>query len=196
MKHPIVQLMCLLTLSVCSCAAPPPVPTETATPPPTTLPPSRTPSPTDTPTPTQTAPPPTATATPTPVPQPLLLRRACGRDYVVRAGEPIEIFYGGWGVIGFDLAQQWATALIVDFTIDDLPIQGSQHPPSADLPYNCRSDRDDVYWIFYTASIPELAPGSHTVTVTFKALRALPDGSGVTYGPGQMAQQTFRITAQ
>jgi hypothetical protein len=196
MKHPLALPMCLFAIAICSCAAPPVEPTETATPPPTSPPPSRIPSPTLTPTSTDTPPPPTATATPTPVPQPLLLRRACGRDYVVRIGEPIEIFYGGWGVLGLDLAQQWASALIVELTIDGVPVQGRQHPPAADLPYNCRNDRADLYWLFYSTWIPDLPAGTHPVTVTFKALRALPDGTGPIYGPGQIAQQTFRITAQ
>jgi len=196
MKHPTVKLICLLALAVSSCAAPPPAPTETVTPSPTSLPPTHTPSPTESPKPTETAPPPTATATPTPAPQPLLLRRSCGRDYVVRAGEAIEIFYGGWGVRGLDLAEQWATALTVDLTIDELTVQGHQEPPAPDLPYNCPKDLEDSYWLYYRAIVPQLAPGTHHVTVTFNALRALPDGYGGTFGPGQIAQQTFQITAQ
>src|SRR5512134_1715004 len=73
----------------------------TLTPSPTiTLTASPTQTPTETLTPTHTPLPPTATFTPTPTPQPVLLRRKCGRDYLVKPNAPIQIFYGGWGVIG------------------------------------------------------------------------------------------------
>jgi len=196
MKPPLTQLSCVLALALSSCATPQPAPTQTAAPPPTSSQPSQTPTPTEMPNPTETAPPKTATATPTPVPQPLLLRRACGRDYVVRANEAIEVFYGGWGVRGIDLARQWATALTIDLTIDGLPVEGHQQPPAADLPYNCPKDVEDSFWLYYSAVIPQLAPGTHHVNVTFNALRALPDGYAGTYGPGQIARQTFRVTAQ
>jgi hypothetical protein len=200
MKTPQIQLACLVALAMSSCAAPQAAPTQTVLLTPTNLPPSLTPSPTKTLTPTETVPPPTATATitltPTPTPQPLLLRRPCGRDYVVRANEAIEIFYGAWGLLGLDLAQQWATALTVELTIDGLPVEGQQQPPVTDLPFNCKPEKADVYWVYYKVVVPELAPGTHNVTVTYHALRALPDGSGVIYGPGQLLMNTFRITSQ
>jgi hypothetical protein len=99
-------------------------------------------------------------------------------------------------VRGVDLAQQWATALSVELTIDGTPIHGQQQSPAADLPYNCPRDLEDSYWLYYIALIPQLSPGRHDAIVTFKGLRALPDGYGDTYGPGQLAQQTFRITSQ
>lgn len=89
-------LVALLALAVAGCG---PTSAETA-PPPTAPPPSTTASPTPAPTATETPIPPRATVVPTatPLPKPVRLRRRCGRDYAVRADEPIELLYGGWGV--------------------------------------------------------------------------------------------------
>jgi hypothetical protein len=163
-----------------------------ATSPAPTVTPSDTPAPSDTPVPTRTP----VLATSTPIPQPLLLRRPCGRDYVVRADEPVEIYYGGFGSKGKELAEQWATALTVELTIDGEVIPSEAHAPAPDLPYNCADDYEDSYWIYFTAAIPSLSAGRHDVTVTFNALRPLSDGYGTNYLPGQLATQTFRITAQ
>jgi len=166
----------------------------TLTPSPTlTLTPSPTQTPTKPLTPTHTPLPPTATFTPTPAPQPVLLRRKCGRDYLVKPNEPIQIFYGGWGVKGKELADQWATSLIVEMTIDDEVIVGELKPPTDILPYNCTTDVANVYWLYYTAVIPGLSPGEHLVSVKFKSLRKLPDGTGPTFGPGQILEQTFKL---
>jgi hypothetical protein len=43
--------------------------------------------------------------------------------------------------------------------------------------------------------IPGLPAGEHRVSVIFKALRPLSDGT-LTYGAGQLLENTFRITAQ
>ncbi len=199
MQRLLIHVGLFISLALSSCAGIGAAPTETAVPPLRTPSPLPTQTPTPTPAPTETEPPPTATATstpsPTPAPQPLLLRRFCGRDYVARAGEAIELFYGGWGVLGLDLAQQWATALTVDLTIDGSPVEGQQQPPAPDLPFNCSAEPDDVYFLYYRVVLPELGPGTHDVTVAFNALRALSDGS-IIYGPGQIAVQTFRITVQ
>lgn len=206
MKPLQIHLACLVVLALSACAAfqgtPTQIipPTQTAIPPSETPLPTHTPSPTPTTTPTETIPPPTLTPTitltPTPTPQQLLLRRVCGRDFVVRANQPIEIFYGGWGVLGLDLAREWVTSLTVLLTIGGNRVEGSQQPPAPELPLNCRPDTGDTYWIYYKAVIPGLAPGFYNVTMAFKASKALPDGSGVIYGPGQIAKQTFRITSQ
>jgi len=73
-----------------------------------TLVPTYTPSSTNTHVPTDTPIPtlPSTPATATPIPQPLLLRRKCGRDYIVQADKPVQIFYSGWGVKGKELADQ------------------------------------------------------------------------------------------
>jgi hypothetical protein len=126
----------------------------------------------------------------------VLLRRPCGRDYVVRADQPVQIFYGGWGVIGKDLADQWATAIVIDLTIDGETVAGELQPPADDLPYNCKSDRaEDTYWLYSTAVIPGLPAGEHRVSVVFNALRALSDGN-IIYGPGTLLEHTFRINPQ
>lgn len=139
---------------------------------------------------------PTPSPTPTPVPQPVLLRRACSRDYVVRADKPLEIFYGGWGVSDAELAEQWATAYLAELTIDGVVVDGSQQPPTQQLPHNCSTGSANPYWLFYRALLPGLAVGEHQASVTFIALRPLPDGYGKTYGPGQIGTQTFRIRAE
>ena len=172
----------------------------TLTPMPTiTLTASPTPSPTETrtltPTPTNTAPP-TATFSPTAVPQSLLLRRKCGRDYIVRANEPIQIFYGGWGVIGKSLADQWTTALVAEFTMDGEVIAGELQPPTKTLPYNCTTSPADVYWLYYIVTLPGLSPGDHYIKMKFSALQALPDGTGPVLGPGPLLEQNFKITAR
>jgi hypothetical protein len=184
----------VLLLFGTSCAGGEPATPQAPTVAPTMPPPTRTPMPTATSTATLLPPSPTATATP--VPQPVLLRRRCGRDYVVRVGEPIELFYGGWGVLGDDLAQQWATAFSADLTIDGEPVEGRQQPPSPELPLNCQAGPADIRWLYYRAVLPGLSAGRHDVTVTFNALRGLTDGYGPVYGPGQMARQTFRLTAE
>ena len=156
--------------------------------------PTLTPSPTQTPTetPTVTPVPPTETFTPTPVPQPLLLRRKCGRSYVVKANEPLQLFYGGWGVKGKELADNWATSLIVNLTIDDEVISGELQPPTRDLPYNCTTDSEDIYWLYYVVTIPGISPGEHHVRVTFSSLRALSDGF-THFSTGQLVEQTFLL---
>jgi hypothetical protein len=183
-----LMILGLLLLSGCAPAVPQPasIPVSTLTSPPPTVPPTETAIPTDTPVP----------ATPTPVPQAVLLRRSCGRDYAVRADEPIQLFYGGWGVIGKQLAAEWATALTVELTIDGQIVPGEAQPPAPDLPHNCPKDSEGSYWLYSTAIIPGLSSGRHDVTVAFKALRALPDGAGGTYGVGEIGKQTFRVTAQ
>lgn len=175
-----------------------PVPTLTFIPPTQTVAPSPSPTqfPTKTPAPTETAFPATATFTSTPTPQQLLLRRKCGRDYLVRANEPIQIFYGGWGVTGNELAVQWSTSLIVELEIDGQVIPGELQQPTHDLPYNCTSHPEDTYWLYYMVILPGLSEGEHYVTVTISSLRALPDGSGMTYGPGQLLTQNFTITTR
>ncbi len=199
MQRQLIHFSLLFLLALSSCNGIREASTETAPPPSMTPLPEQTLTPTQTPAPTKTEPPPTATATstltPTPVPQPLLLRRKCGGDYVARADEAIELFYGGWGVLGLDLAQQWATVLTVDLTIDGLLVEGQQQTPAPDLPLNCQDDADGVYWIYYRVVLSELAPGIHHVTVTFNALQALSDG-WIIYGPGQITKQSFHITVQ
>jgi hypothetical protein len=166
----------------------------TLTPSPTiTLTSSPTPSPTETPTPTDTPPPPTATLTSTPVPQTILLRRKCGRDYLIQPNEPIQILYGAWGVIGKELADQWMTSLEVVMTIDGEVISGKLQSPTDTLPYNCTTDPANLFWLYYIANIPGLAPGEHFVSVKFNAFRALPDGTGPTLGPGQILEQNFKL---
>jgi len=192
MKPTALRLASLLLIGVASCAAPPANPNPTSAPTIALTTPSETPLPTEIALPTDTA----APSSPTPAPQPLLLRRSCGRDYVVRADEPTEIFYGGWGVKGLDLAQQWSTALTIDLTIDGAAVTGRLQPPAPELPYNCPKGFEDSYWIYYSTVLPGLAAGTHDVTVAFNALRALPDGYGSTFGPGEIAKQTFWITAQ
>lgn len=172
---------------------------ETLTAEPTDTPkPTLTYTPTVTPTETATiTPTPTITLTPTstPAPQPLLLRKVCGTSYVVKAGQPIKLFYGAWGVFGLDLAQQWTTNLTVDLTIDGNSVKGYQQPPTTQLPYNCKSIAAGVYILYYMTVLPELAPGAHNVKVTIKALAALSDGAAV-YGPGLLDEQTFTITVK
>ena len=198
MNSHLIQLTSLAALALCSCATFQNAPTQTPRPSPTSPPQSETPSPTETATPTQTAlpPTPTATHTATTAPQAILLRRACGRDHIVRANETIELFYGGWGVKGHELAQQWVTAVTADLVIDGLPVDGKLQPPAPDLPHNCPEAFEDSYWLYHRAVITELAPGTHNVTVAINALEPLPDGYGLIYGPGQIAKQTFRITAE
>ena len=196
MKPIALTLVIIVAVLLSSCGPGAPQATAvaqtTATSLPPTVPPSDTPVPTDTSVPTRTPVPPTAT----PIPQPLLLRRSCGRDYVVRPDEPVQIFYGGWALKGKEVADQWATALTVELTIDGEVVPGKAHAPAPDLPHNCPKDYEDSYWIYYIATIPGLSTGRHDVTVSFNALRALPDGYGDTYGPGELAKQTFRVTAQ
>lgn len=181
-------------LAACTPAVPateaPVLPSATPLPPTATA--TYTPSPTLSPTPH----PPTLTPTATPVPQRLLLRRACGRDYVARSGEALEVLYGGWGVIGSDLAELWSSAMIVELTVDGTIVEGHPHPPTIQLPMNCRGPDPNLYWLYWSALLPDLAGGTHSVTVTFNALRPLDDGSGTVYGPGQIAVQTFRILVQ
>lgn len=129
--------------------------------------------------------------------QAILLRFPCGSDYVVRANEPIFIYYGGWAVKGLDLAQQWTTALTTDLMIDGLQVSGEQHPPAADLPLNCPKDFEDSYWLYYTTTISGLSPGEHIVTLSTNTLRALPDEpGGKNYEPGQIVKVTFKIIAK
>lgn len=164
-----------------------PVPTMTASPVPPTV------TTTPTPLPSTNTPTPTITYTPTPTPQPLLFRRKCGRDYMVNPDTPVQIFYGGWGVRGKDLADQWSTSLVIDLTIDGETVEGALQPPTHLLPYNCTTHPDYIYWLYYMVTIPGLSPGDHHVSVKFNTLRVLPDGSGLNYGPGQFLEQTFKI---
>ena len=106
---------------------------------------------------------------------------------------PLQIFYGGWGVIGKDLADQWSTSLVVDLTIDGEIVKGELQPPAPLLPYNCTTHAEDVYWLYSMVTIPGLSPGEHYVSVKFNALRVLPDGTGLNYGPGQILENTFKI---
>ncbi len=193
MKHRITLI--LLILLVTGCTAEPamvptasPAPTMTVSP----IPPTATIIPSPIP-PTETPLPPTITYTPTPTPQPLLLRRKCGRDYIVNPDMPLQIFYGGWGVIGKDLADQWSTSLVIDLTIDGEIVEGTLQPPTHLLPYNCITSAEDVYWLYYMVTIPGLPPGDHYVSVKFNTLRVLTDGTGLNYGPGQILENTFKI---
>lgn len=198
MKHLRILIGGLFITIISSCSLGLGSPSQDVVDTPTVISPTETPIPTVTVTPTETMLPPTPTATPTstPSPQPLLLRGRCGSEYVVKANYPLEIFYGGWGVIGLDLAQQWTTALIVEITIDQRLFEGEQQPPSPYLPLNC-NPREGMYWVYYRVEIPELSPGAHEVTVKMTATRALPDApTGIIYGPGPLALQKFQITAQ
>lgn len=180
-----------------------PSPTRTPTPPPTS-----TPTQTGTPTLTLTAIPPTATYTPsptfTPAPtntptfvqvQNLLLRPKCGSSYTVKANQYIQIFYGGWGVKGKDLANQWASVLQVKLTIDGQSIGGKLQAVGSYLPYNCTAQESDVYWLYYKVVIPGLAAGDHTAYVTYSSSAGLSDGTGV-FGPGQFLENTFTLKAR
>jgi hypothetical protein len=129
------------------------------------------------------------------MPQQVLLRRKCGRDYIATADKPLKLFYGGWGVFGKELADQWSTALLVDLTIDGQTVPGELQAPTRRLPLNCTTHAEDVYWLYYVVIIPGLSAGQHDVTVTISSLRKLPDGTGPTFGPGQLLTQNFRITA-
>jgi len=158
----------------------------------TELPPTPTPAPSATAVPSVTPIPPTPTATP----QPILLRRPCGGDYRVRADYPLQIFYGGWGVKGKDIADQWMTAITIDLTIDGEPIKGTLQLAKSDLPYNCKPNREaDTFWVYSMVMIPGLSAGTHHVRVVFGALRPLSDGT-VNYGTGQLFENTFSILAE
>jgi hypothetical protein len=115
---------------------------------------------------------------------------------MVQPNEPLQIFYGGWGVYGRELADQWSTSLVVDLEIDGEPVTGELQPPVHELPYNCQESGVDVYWLYYTTMIPGLSTGPHSVAVTFSSLRALSDGSGLSFGPGQFVQETFTISGR
>jgi len=84
----------------------------------------------------------------------------------------------------------------VELTIDGEIVPGEIQAPATDLPYNCLKSGGDMYWIYYIATIPSLSIGQHDITVTINSLRALPDGSRLIYGPGELLMQTFRVTAQ
>ncbi len=113
------------------------------------------------------------------------------------ADRPLQIFYGGWGVVGKELADQWMTALVIDLVIDGETVAGELQTPADDLPYNCKSDRsENLYWLYSMVIIPGLPAGEHNVTVIFSSLRALPDGTGLTFGPGQLLENNFRIMAK
>jgi hypothetical protein len=115
---------------------------------------------------------------------------------VVKADWPLQIYYGGWGVKGKELADQWWTALTAEFTIDGQPISGEIQLPTTDLPYNCSPSKEETYWLYYMVIIPGLSAGDHDVSVKFYSLRALSDGTGYTFGPGLLFENTFKITAQ
>jgi len=182
-------LAAALLLTLCGCgtspatAAPTPVPSETS------LPPTASPAPTITVEPSSTPVPPTPTVTPLRV----LLRRKCGGEYLVTANKPVQIAYGAWAVRGRDLAEQWMTVLSVELTIDGVIVPGELQPVADDLPWNCTADPDDTYWLYFTSILPGLSSGRHPVTVTFHSLRPLPDGSGATFGPGQILKQDFTL---
>ena len=106
---------------------------------------------------------------------------------------PLQIFYGGWGVHGKDLADQWSTSLVVDIIIDGEIVEGTLQPPTHILPYNCTTHAEDIYWLYSMVTITGLSPGEHYVSVKFNALRVLPDGSGLNFGPGQILENTFKI---
>ena len=178
-------LSLLLALTACAPSSPPPTPTLLPTD--TNVPPS--PSPTFTLEPSQTPVPPTSTPTPLRV----LLRRKCGGEYLVTADKPVQLAYGGWGVQGRDLAEQWLTVLTVELTIDGVVVPGELQPVAEDLPWNCTQDPGEVYWLYYTTVLPGFSSGKHPVTVTFHALRPLPDGAGKTYGPGEILKQDFTL---
>jgi hypothetical protein len=166
-----------------STAAPTPVSSDTSIPPTVSLAPTITLGPSSTPVP----------PTPTSTPLRVLLRRKCGGEYLVTASKPVQIAYGGWAVQGRDLAEQWMTVLTVQLTIDGVIVPGELQPVADDLPWNCTQDPDDTYWLYYTLILPGLSSGRHPVTVTFHALRPLPDGSGMTFGPGQILKQDFTL---
>ena len=192
MKHHIALILLIIVMAGCTAepaiaptASPAPTLTSSPVPPTATFTPSPIPS-TNTPTPT-------ITYTPTPASQPLLLRRKCGRDYMVNPDMPLQIFYGGWGVIGKELADQWSTSLVVDLTIDGEIVEGVLQPPTHLLPYNCTTSAEGVYWLYYIVTIPGLSSGDHYVSVKFNTLRVLPDGYGLNFGPGQIAENTFKL---
>jgi hypothetical protein len=202
----VVFVILIIFLSACQSPSPSPQVTQTVastlTSPPPTSPPSPTPAPTNTPSPTNTHVPtdtlaPTAIpATATQVPQELLLRRKCGRDYVVQKDYPLRLFYGGWGVIGQELADEWMDSLVIELTIDGESIPGELQAPSQTLPHNCEVTSAGIYWLYSITTLPSLTPGTHDLTVTISAIKVLPDGSGLNYGPGELLTQTFTITAQ
>ncbi len=143
---------------------------------------------------------PTSTlASPSPISnlQVILLRGSCGSDYIVNANQPISIYYGGWGVKGIDLAQQWTTSLTTNLVIDGALVSGEQYPPVDDLPLNCKKDEENIYWLYYKTTLSGFSPGVHEISVTFNTLRALPDElGGKNYEPGKIADITFKITAK
>ena len=193
MRHHVALI--LLIVIMAGCTAEPalaptasPMPTLTSSPIPSTA--TLTPSPIP---PTEPPLPPTVTYTPTPTPQSLLLRRKCGRDYMVNPDMPLQIFYGGWAVNGKDLADQWSTSLVIELTIDGEIVKGALQPPAHLLPYNCTIHSEDIYWLYYMVTIPGLPPGDHYASVKFNTLRVLSDGSGLNYGPGQILENTFKI---
>lgn len=94
------------------------------------------------------------------------------------------------------MAQLWTSVLQVELIIAGEVVEREQQAPSMELPLNCDEIPEGVYVLYYRAVMPALAPGTHQVIVTIDALRPLPDGFGRTYGPGQIAVQTFRILAE
>jgi len=145
---------------------------------------------THTPTPT-----PSQTNAPAPEPQSILLRgvQGCPQEQTVTAFNPIQIHYGPWGSIGRPFAEASLDLIDITLTIDGEEKIGVKQPVASDLPNHCGSDSDSIYWIYHTATVDGLPPGTHNVEVTYTAADVIDDGTGQTFGPGVIRTSSFTL---
>jgi hypothetical protein len=177
-------------------------PTQTPRPSPTTVS-TVTPMPTPTTVPTNT-PLPTATPRPTLAPQLVNLIRWCGTEFVVEAGRPVLLRYGGWVARGAELANASVSQITVELRVDGQLVSGYGLPayPATQLPC-AEITMEDAYAVLRETTLNPLPAGRHDVEVVFIANQEIIDGYDYdgdgqpdVFGPGLMTTQYYTLISQ
>jgi hypothetical protein len=139
-----------------------------------------------------------------PKPQPLYIANCSeyGGKLPAKAGQPIDLYYGGWGAHGFELAEDNSDHITYRLLVDGKAISGKRQKaiPTDEVPCNMQLPLwfDGAYWSFYKTRLAPLSVGEHDLLITQTIDTQITDGfdsdgdgQDDLYGPGN---KTFEYT--
>jgi hypothetical protein len=133
-----------------------------------------------------------------PTPQSVYLPNFCELDQfknTAKAGTPIDLYYDGWGALGYKLTEENREHIKNKLLLDGQSVSGKQQKavPSDEIPcgYNMPDKYDGIYWSFYKTTLDPLSVGEHDLLVIqiidaqfTDGFDSDGDGQEDYYGPG------------
>jgi hypothetical protein len=140
-----------------------------------------------------------------PTPQSVYLTNFCELDQTkntAKADVPIDLFYGSWGALGYELVEDNMDHMTIRLLVDGQTVSGKRQKavPSTEIPcgYNVSDKYDGAYWSFHKTTLAPLSVGEHNIFVSWTYNTEITDGFDADgdgqkdyYGPGN---KTFEYT--